>query len=323
MRGALATLVGSALLAASLALAGCVADATFEPAADPPPSAPATQSSPAAPEPEPEPTPESEARDAVADFEPATVTRVIDGDTIDARFADGSTDRVRFIGIDTPEDTSKREPYGPEATAYTTRALAGQTVYLEYDVESRDRYDRMLAYVWLEQPEGVSDATIRAGMFNARLLLDGYAQLLTFPPNVAYADRFAVYQAEARDAGRGLWDPARAEKPSGEKPAAAGVVDWSDAGDHVGQRVTVSGRVAGTHYASGSNGRPTFLNIGRDHPDPDRFTVVIWGDNRGRFSSAPESMYAGKTVRVTGEMSLYRGGAQIVVDDPGQIEVVK
>ncbi|MDZ4179056.1 MAG: thermonuclease family protein [Coriobacteriia bacterium] len=300
----------SALLAACLALTGCVAEASVETAADPGVVAEATQ------------TPSASV--ATSDFEPATVTRIIDGDTIDVRFGDGRIERVRFIGVDTPEDTTRHEPYGPEATAYATRTLADQNVYLEYDAERRDRYDRLLAYVWLEQPAGVSDATVRASLFNARLLLDGYAQLLTIPPNVAYADRFTSFQTEAREAGRGLWNLAAPQAPSSAQPAPTqGVVDWSDASDYVGQRVTVSGRVAGTHYASGANGQPTFLNIGRDHPDPDRFTVVIWGEDRSKFPSRPESMYAGKTLRVTGEVSLYRGTAQIVVDAPGQIVVVE
>jgi hypothetical protein len=73
-------------------------------------------------------------------------------------------------------------------------------------VELRDQYGRLLAYVWLEEPKGEADGKqIRDHMFNARLLLDGYVQQMTFPPNVRYVDYFNVYQAEAREAGRGLW----------------------------------------------------------------------------------------------------------------------
>ena len=136
---------------------------------------------------------------------PATVERVVDGDT--AIFHLSSTrERVRFIGINAPEDTSRVDPFGPEATAYVKRMLtAGRTVYLEQDAEQRDRYGRLLSYVWLEQPSSASDVEMRTKMLNAKLALDGYAQQMTVPPNVKYADRFRTYVREARLAGRGLW----------------------------------------------------------------------------------------------------------------------
>lgn len=101
-----------------------------------------------------------------------------------------------------------------------------------------------------------------------------------------------------------------------------GLIEWSEALDHVGERVTVEGPVVGTYYARSSNGSPTFLNIGRDNPDPDRLTAIIWGRNRGEFSSAPESAYRGETIRVTGKVSVYKGSAQIEVKSPAQIEIV-
>jgi len=134
-----------------------------------------------------------------------TVTRVVDGDTAVITLASGVSEKVRFIGIDTPESTTQHEPYGEEASAYTKRVLAGRTVYLETDAELRDRYGRLLAYIWLEQPVSDSDAEVRTKMFNARLALDGFAQQMTFPPNVKYVDNFATYVREAREAERGLW----------------------------------------------------------------------------------------------------------------------
>lgn len=104
--------------------------------------------------------------------------------------------------------------------------------------------------------------------------------------------------------------------------APEGLIEWSEALDHVGEKVTVEGPVAGTYFARSSNGSPTFLNMGRDHPDPERFTAVIWGRNRDAFSSAPESTYQGETIRVTGKVSVYQGGAQIEVKSPAQIEIV-
>jgi micrococcal nuclease len=149
----------------------------------------------------------------------ATVTEVIDGDTFRARLAGGREERVRLIGVDTPESTTQVEPYGKEAAAYTARHLSGRTVYLELDVGERDKYGRLLAYVWLSPPQSASEAEVRAKMFNAELLLAGMAQVMTVPPNVKYADLFVKLQREAREAGKGLW-AAGAASSSGTGAAA-------------------------------------------------------------------------------------------------------
>lgn len=133
---------------------------------------------------------------AVPSGDTTTVERVVDGDTIVV--SDG--ERVRFIGVDTPETKDPRKAvqcFGKEAAAHTADLLPpGTAVRLVYDVERRDRYRRTLAYVYRE-----SD-----GLFvNADLVASGYAQILTIPPNVAHADDFRALQTEARDAGRGLW----------------------------------------------------------------------------------------------------------------------
>ena len=137
----------------------------------------------------------------------ASVTRVIDGDTVNVAI-NGKEETVRMIGVNTPETHHPEkpvEPYGPEAENYTRSQLTGKTVYLEKDVQERDKYGRLLAYVWLEQPSSSSENEIRAKMYNAKLLLGGYAQVMTVPPNVKYADLFVKLQVEARSAGKGLW----------------------------------------------------------------------------------------------------------------------
>jgi micrococcal nuclease len=131
----------------------------------------------------------------------ALVTRVIDGDTIIVRMR-GSSHRVRLIGVDTPE---VGRPFASEATAFTKRWLDGQQVWLEEDVQLWDRYSRRLAYIWLQQPRDRTPSEVRAKMFNAIIVAEGYAQLLTIPPNVRYVDIFRVLQTEAREKGRGLW----------------------------------------------------------------------------------------------------------------------
>jgi len=128
----------------------------------------------------------------------AAVRRVIDGDTIELR--DGRL--VRYIGIDAPEVRRRAgeewvedpEPFGLEAKDANRRWVEGRSVRLEYDVQTHDRYGRLLAYVFVEER-----------MVNAALLAEGYAQLLTIPPNVKYAELFRRLVQEARAARRGLW----------------------------------------------------------------------------------------------------------------------
>jgi len=130
------------------------------------------------------------------------VARIVDGDTVRVTMPDGSEERVRFIGVDTPE---RARPFFEEATDYTRSTLAGKSIFLEFDVTQRDRYGRLLAYVWTDSPASGSEAEIRTKMLNARLLLDGYAATMTVPPNVRYVELFRVFQQEARQKERGLW----------------------------------------------------------------------------------------------------------------------
>ncbi|MGI6152968.1 MAG: hypothetical protein ACOYJB_03920 [Christensenellaceae bacterium] len=102
-----------------------------------------------------------------------------------------------------------------------------------------------------------------------------------------------------------------------------GAIYWNDAYEHVGEKVKLYGPVIGATYASSSNGKPTFLNIGKDYPDTDRVSVVIWGDNRSNFDTAPEIMYSNQQLYVEGTIKLYRGTAQIEVATPSQITIIE
>lgn len=106
--------------------------------------------------------------------------------------------------------------------------------------------------------------------------------------------------------------------PTAGLPASA--ISWDEAKDYIGDRTTVCGPVAGTTYGATSNGRPTWLNIGKDYPSSERFVVIIWGENRGNFPQPPESYYAGKTICVTGLIQEYQGIPQIEVTTPDQIQ---
>jgi len=152
------------------------------------------------------PAPEPERPARAPEVTRAEVIRHTDGDTAHFRLQGGAEEKVRFIGIDTPEVGERAEPYGEEAAAYTADAIpVGTTVWLETDAELRDKHGRLLAYVWLAEPQSGDDAEVRELMLNARIVLDGFANAYTYPPNVKYTGALKDLQSEARSAGRGLW----------------------------------------------------------------------------------------------------------------------
>jgi micrococcal nuclease len=132
-----------------------------------------------------------------------TVVEVIDGDTVDLSIA-GHRQRVRLIGIDTPETKHPSKPvqcYGPEATKFTESLLAhGTEVRIERDAEARDTYDRLLVYLYR-----TSDNTF----INLELVLQGFAHVLTIEPNIAYMDKFVAASRDAQSNNRGLWQACR------------------------------------------------------------------------------------------------------------------
>lgn len=130
-----------------------------------------------------------------------TVVRTVDGDTVWVRLASG-VEKVRYIGIDTPEvhhPTRGEEPGGRAATEINRGLVGDRPVRLEPDVQLRDRYGRLLAYVWVRRADGGEV------MVNAELVRLGYAQVMTVPPNVRHAEMFRKLAAEARENHRGLW----------------------------------------------------------------------------------------------------------------------
>lgn len=126
----------------------------------------------------------------------AVVTRVVDGDTVEARIG-GEVEDVRLIGVDTPETVKPGEPvqcFGPQASRFAHGLLEGQHVRLVFGAERRDPYDRLLAYAYLD------------GLFvNATLVRRGLARTLTIPPNDRFAPRLRRLELAAAQAGRGLW----------------------------------------------------------------------------------------------------------------------
>ena len=141
------------------------------------------------------------------DIVQGTVARIVDGDT--AVIIVGNEERrVRFLGVDTPETVHPNKPvqfYGKEASSFTKNTLTGKKVWLEYDANPTDRYNRHLAYIWTVKPNNINESTIRRDMFNARLLLDGYAKTMIIKPNTRYASLFGKFQDEAKNSRKGLW----------------------------------------------------------------------------------------------------------------------
>ncbi len=140
-----------------------------------------------------------------------TVVRVVDGDTIKVRYW-GKDESIRLIGIDTPESRvnkkAKRDAkrsgqdiktitaMGKRATEYVESLVRpGDLITIEFDTQQRDRYDRLLGYVYLSNGK----------MLNEEIVKAGYANVMTIPPNVKYQDRFFKAYEQARERKRGLW----------------------------------------------------------------------------------------------------------------------
>lgn len=138
------------------------------------------------------------------------VVRVIDGDTIEVEI-NGKTESVRYIGIDTPETVDPRKPvqcFGVEASNKNKELVGGKMVRLEKDITDRDKYGRLLRYVWLGDT-----------LINQALTEQGFAKSYSYPPDIKYQDKFIEAEREAREDKLGLWTACVSE--SVVAPAAA------------------------------------------------------------------------------------------------------
>jgi micrococcal nuclease len=132
----------------------------------------------------------------------ATVTRHVDGDTVQLTFESpvapiNKVEKIRMVGVDTPETVDPRKPvqfFGKEASDFTKNALLGKTVYIALDWDTRDKYDRLLVYIYTAPGE----------CHNARLISEGYAHAYTSFP-FQFLDEFRALERRARTEGRGLW----------------------------------------------------------------------------------------------------------------------
>ena len=142
---------------------------------------------------------------------PAFVIRIIDGDTLKI-IINGRKERIRLIGIDAPESRKNKKAYrdaarthkdlntiiemGKKSTAFLKRLIKpGDKIFIEFDIQLRDKYGRLLGYVYLDNGQ----------MLNEEILKAGYATLMTIPPNIKYVSKFYKAYLEARRNKRGLW----------------------------------------------------------------------------------------------------------------------
>lgn len=195
LRRALLALVFLALLG------GCAGgtESGSAPSAPPPTAAPRPTTYPALP----------------SGLQQVKVMRVVDGDTIDVQI-DGKVEPVRMLGINTPETglgQRELECFGREASAWTKALLSGQTVLIEFDASQgrRDQYDRLLAFVWLEDGR----------LINLELISQGYAFEYIPPTPTRYQEVLRAAQREARAAQRGLWAAQTCNGRRDADPAAA------------------------------------------------------------------------------------------------------
>jgi len=245
------------------------------------------------------------------------VKKVIDGDT----FVIGNGERVRLIGIDTPETVDPRvdvEWFGKEAAKRLKELIEGREVCLKRDRDrtiDRGKYNRLLRYAWI------------GGTFvNKELILQGYAFAYTRYP-FQYLEDFRRYQEIARRRGLGLWNRERRRRWEETKREAAalaescgrnGIICPRDARDFVGQQKTVRLFVRKAYDA----GDRVFLNSENDYRAPENFTVMIMKPP-GPAAIDLEALFQGKVIDVKGRIRLYKGRAEIVVRDLSGISVVK
>lgn len=220
----------SALLAlfVSIGLIGCGAPAAEQSATAPPTaaaapsvtqstdkaagnSAPPTSPIPAAAPTVSAPSPQS---GAAQGWIAAHITRVVDGDTMEVSY-NGKQDTIRLLLIDTPETHKPNtpvEPFGPEASAYAEQVLAGRDVKLELDGPQRDKYGRLLCYLW------VGDQ-----LFNKMQIEKGYARVAyVYDPPYKHYDELVAAEQKAKSAGIGIWSIPGYVTDEGYHPAAAG-----------------------------------------------------------------------------------------------------
>ena len=227
----------------------------------------------------------------------AIVERVIDGDT----FVLTAGERVRLIGVDTPELQREDMPvqyYAKEARHFLASMVEGKQVTLKSDWQSKDQYERTLAYVYLEDTIFV----------NLEIVKQGYGFAYTRYP-FEYMESFRKCQRQAMAHSTGLWGRKLSQDTTK-------TVDPSDAHEYYGEKVIVEGKIVRTY----NSGKACFLNFHKDWED--HLTAVIFAADFENFPNYPEKLYLDKRVRIIGRIKKYKGAPEIVLNDATEIEIL-
>lgn len=233
------------------------------------------------------------------------VTKVIDGDTI---VMEGKT--VRLLGIDSDEGGY---PCYQEAKEKLEKRILGRRVVLERTGENKDKYGRLLRYVFL------NDTNV-----NLWMVRNGFA-VARFSKNSKYKEDIIEAEEKARENGLGCkwsggdWNHDESGKEDSSWNLNPGesieLIDVCDAGNKIGETVILEGKVVDSY----KGGKAIFLNFGAPYPN-SCFTAVIWPRNWDKFPDNPEKFYLEKMVRIKGEVKEYEGESEIILEDRNQIE---
>jgi endonuclease YncB( thermonuclease family) len=216
----------------------------------------------------------------------------------------GSPLSVRLIGINAPQAYDLWECFSSQAVQEMRTLLCGREVFLELDTQMWDSSGRLLAYVYVRSPISPTQFT----MVNDMLVLKGFAEVMTVPPNSRYSEAFLGSQATARRIGLGIWGEC--------------TVCWDQAHQHLGNRMVVEGPIVDVR----SQGGTLFLDVGRRHPDPRRLVIAIGPTCVERFDESGEqdfrTRFVGSVARVYGSIQCDQGVPEITLCDPMDIWVV-
>ncbi len=221
---------------------------------------------------------------------PFKVAKVIDGDTV--KLGNGET--VRLLGVDAPEIVHEKAPaqrFGNESSAYLHKLLEGAEVVLETEAEPLDVHGRTLAYVWKGEL-----------LVNAEAIRRGFAWTYAGFAFSRHAE-FMELEKKARKARKGIWDL---------KP-----MDWQEAEQHPGERLIVEGKIVDSYVSK----KACFLHFGED--GEKRLSLVVFASAYDRFPDRPDRLYKGKSIRVAGMVKKHDCRPEIVVEDPGRVEVAE
>ncbi|MBU7019097.1 MAG: thermonuclease family protein [Theionarchaea archaeon] len=223
-------------------------------------------------------------------------TAVIDGDTF--RLSTGET--VRLIGIDAPELS---QPGGEESREYLTHLILNKGVTLEKGYEDRDKYNRLLRFVYLGNL-CINEEMIRQGYAEARYLTDSIRKY------------YIQLEIKAETAKAGLWSANIFQPRSNLRWCEdIPVITWSEADKYYNQYVIIEGKIVDTF----NSGNVCFLNFDNNY---QCFTAVIFASDFLRFPFIPEDFYLGKTVQIIGIIKEYNGSPEIIVKTQDQVRII-